>query len=265
MDADAGARAPRPRWARIGGRIALVATLLGVYAVSIRLADVDLGALLEGLPRMADWAGRAVPPETAQLGLLLLRAAETAAIALVGTTLAAVLALVTCTMAARNLTPSAFVRLPTRWLLNTLRGIDSFVFAILFVAAVGLGPFAGVLGVALHTWGSMAKLFAETIEDVPAGPLDAVRLTGASRTKLVSYALVPDVLPGLSSIGLYMLEFNVRTSTVLGIVGAGGIGLELKNSLDLLNFPRLLTVIIIILLMVTAVDQLSSRLRRRLG
>jgi len=92
-----------------------------------------------------------------------------------------------------------------------------------------------------------------------------VRLTGASRVKLVSYALVPDVLPGLSSIGLYMLEFNVRTSTVLGIVGAGGIGLELKNSLDLLNFPRLLTVIIIILLMVTAVDQLSSRLRRRLG
>ncbi|MBA3408037.1 MAG: phosphonate ABC transporter permease, partial [Solirubrobacterales bacterium] len=98
-----------------------------------------------------------------------------------GTTLAAVLALLTCTLAARNLTPSAFVRLPTRWLLNTLRGIDSFVFAILFVAAVGLGPFAGVLGVALHTWGSMAKLFAETIEDVPAGPLDAVRLTGASR------------------------------------------------------------------------------------
>ena len=243
----------------------LVAALLGVYGVSIRLADVDLAALLEGLPRMAEWVGRSWPPDTTDLGLLLLRAAETAAIALVGTTLAAVLALVSCTMAARNLTPSAFVRLPTRWLLNTLRGIDSFVFAILFVAAVGLGPFAGVLGVALHTWGSMAKLFAESIEDLPAGPLDAVRLTGASRVKLVSYALVPDALPGLSSIGLYMLEFNVRTSTVLGIVGAGGIGLELKNSLDLLNFPRLLTVIIIILLMVTAVDQLSSRLRRRLA
>ncbi|MBA2261212.1 MAG: phosphonate ABC transporter permease, partial [Solirubrobacterales bacterium] len=135
--------------------------MLGVYAVSIVLADVDPGALLDGLPRMADWAGRAWPPATADLGLLLLRAAETAAIALVGTTLAAVLALLTCTLAARNLTPAAFVRLPTRWLLNTLRGIDSFVFAILFVAAVGLGPFAGVLGVALHTWGSMAKLFAE--------------------------------------------------------------------------------------------------------
>ena len=179
--------------------------------------------------------------------------------------MAAALALLTCTAAARNITPSPLLRLPTRWLLNTLRGIDSFVFALLFVAAVGLGPFAGVLGVALHTWGSMAKLFAETIEDMPAGPLDAMRLTGASRPKLVSYALVPDALPGLSSIGLYMLEFNVRTSTVLGIVGAGGIGLELKNSLDLLNFPRLATVILIILLMVTAVDQLSSRLRRQLA
>ena len=239
--------------------------VLAVYAVSLRLADVDLAALLDGLPRLADWAQRAWPPSTADLGALLQAAAETFAIALVGTTLAAVLALVSCTLAARNLTPRAFVRLPARWLLNTLRGIDSFVFAILFVAAVGLGPFAGVLGVALHTWGSMAKLFAETIEDMPGGPLDAVRLTGASQPKLVSYALVPDVLPGLSSIGLYMLEFNVRTSTVLGIVGAGGIGLELKNSLDLLNFPRLLTVILIILVMVTVVDQLSSRLRRGLA
>jgi len=239
--------------------------MLAVYAVSLRLADVDLAALLDGLPRLADWAQRAWPPSTADLGALLLAAAETFAIALVGTTLAAVLALASCTLAARNVTPRALVRLPARWLLNTLRGIDSFVFAILFVAAVGLGPFAGVLGVALHTWGSMAKLFAETIEDMPAGPLDAVRLTGASQPKLVSYALVPDVLPGLSSIGLYMLEFNVRTSTVLGIVGAGGIGLELKNSLDLLNFPRLLTVILIILVMVTAVDHFSSRLRRRLA
>ncbi len=239
--------------------------MLAVYAISVRLADVDLGALLDGLPRMADWAGRAWPPATAELGPLLRAAAETFAIALVGTTLAAALALISCTAAARNLTPNRFVRLPTRWLLNALRGIDSFVFAILFVAAVGLGPFAGVLGIALHTWGSMAKLFAESIEDMPAGPLDAVRLTGASRPKLVSYALVPDVLPALSSIGLYMLEFNVRTSTVLGIVGAGGIGLELKNSLDLLNFPRLLTVIAIILAMVTAVDQLSSRLRRQLA
>lgn len=265
MSGSAAGRPTRMRWLRVGGRIGLLTTLGAVYVVSVWLADVDPGALLDGLPRMADWAGRAWPPSTADLGLLLRRAAETFAIALVGTTLAAMLALGTCTLAARNLTPSGLLRVPVRWLLNTLRGIDSFVFAILFVAAVGLGPFAGVLGIALHTWGSMAKLFAETVEDLPAGPLDAARLTGASRPKLVSYAVLPDALPGLSSIGLYMLEFNVRTSTVLGIVGAGGIGLELKNSLDLLNFPRLLTVIIVILLMVTAVDQVSSRLRRGLA
>jgi phosphonate transport system permease protein len=168
-------------------------------------------------------------------------------------------------LAARNLTPSPLLYYPARWLLNILRGIDSFVFALLFVAAVGLGPFAGVLGVALHTWGSMAKLFAEAIEHVEPGPLEAATLTGANRLKVISYALLPDVLPRLASVALYFWEFNVRASTVLGVVGAGGIGQELKNSMDLLDFPRLLTVILIILVIVTAIDQLSAWLRQRLA
>ena len=133
---------------------------------------------------------------------------------------------------------------PARWFLNALRGIDSFVFALLFVAAVGLGPFAGVLGIALHTWGSTAKLWAEAIENIPPGPLEAAAATGASRVKVIAYRAGSRTWRrAWCRSALFWWEFNVRASTVLGVVGAGGIGQELKNSMDLLLFPRLLTII----------------------
>ncbi|MGQ0678665.1 MAG: phosphonate ABC transporter, permease protein PhnE [Actinomycetota bacterium] len=238
--------------------------LLGIFAVFAELAEVEPTRLWDGLPRMAGWARKALPPDTGELGILSLRAAETVAMAAIGTLLATILALGTCFLAARNVSPNRFLALGARWVHNLFRGMDSFVFALLFVAAVGLGPFAGVLGVGLHTWGSMGKLYSEAIETADSGPLDAARLTGAGRIKVIRYALVPDILPSMASVTLYFWEFNVRASTVLGVVGAGGIGQELKNSMDLLNFPRLLTIIGMILVMVTAIDQLSALLRRRL-
>ena len=250
-------------WSRLG--FLLVAVLLaGFYSASWRLAKVDPGRLLIGLPRMASWASKAWPPATDELPVLLQRTAETIAMAAIGTTAAALLALPLCVLAARNVTPSLAVYYPARWFLNALRGVDSFVFALLFVAAVGLGPFAGVLGIALHTWGSTAKLWAEAIENVPPGPMEAAAVTGASRLKVLAFALLPDVAPTMASVGLFWWEFNVRASTVLGVVGAGGIGQELKNSMDLLLFPRLLTIIILILVTVTVIDQTSAWLRRRL-
>jgi phosphonate transport system permease protein len=242
----------------------VVVLVAAFYAASWHLAQVSPSKLMTGLPKMASWARKAWPPATDELPVLLRRAAETVAMAVIGTTAAALLALPVCALAARNVTPSLAVYYPIRWLLNALRGIDSFVFALLFVAAVGLGPFAGVLGVALHTWGSTAKLWAEAIENVPPGPLEAAAATGASRVKVLSFALLPDVAPSMVSVVLFWWEFNVRASTVLGVVGAGGIGQELKNSMDLLDFPRLLTIILIILVMVTVIDQLSQSLRSRL-
>jgi phosphonate transport system permease protein len=260
----APARPARPLRTRVlRGTLGLLA-LVG-FAGCLRLADVDPVELAQGLPTMAGWVGEAFPPSTEGLPTLVQRAAETVAIAVVGTVLAVVLALPLAVLAARTTTPSGWVRLPVRLFLNGLRGVDAFVFALLFVAAVGLGPFAGVLGIALHTWGSMGKLFSESIEALPGGPLEAAELTGASRLKTSSYTLLPDVLPSLSSTGLYLLEFNIRASTVLGVVGAGGIGQELKNAVDLLAFPRLATILIVILVMVTVVDQLSSRLRKALA
>jgi phosphonate transport system permease protein len=257
-------RPARPLRARVTRWVLTLAAVAG-FIGCLELADVDPVELAEGLPTLAGWLVQAFPPSTEGLDLLLLRAAETVAIAVVGTAFAVALALPLCVLAARNTTPSGWVRVPVRLFLNGLRGVDSFVFALLFVAAVGLGPFAGVLGIALHTWGSMGKLFSESIESLPAGPLEAAELTGAGGLKTSSYTLLPDVLPSISGIGLYLLEFNIRASTVLGVVGAGGIGQELKNAVDLLAFPRLATILIVILIMVTLVDQLSGRLRKALA
>lgn len=243
---------------------AVAAVVLALYALCWRLAQVDLLKLADGLPKLGHWLAQAWPPDTAELPLFAQRIGETMAMAAIGTTAATLLALPMAVLASRNITPFPRLYYPARWFLNALRGIDSFVFALLFVAAVGLGPFAGVLGIALHTWGSAAKLFADHIENTPTGPLDAVRTTGAGRGTAIMYALLPDILPVLLSTTLFWWEFNVRASTVLGVVGAGGIGLELKNSMDLLDFSRLFTIIALILVVVTLLDQISGWLRKRL-
>ena len=234
------------------------------YAACLHVADISLAKLWQGLPRLAGWAVRAWPPDFSELPTLAYRAAETVAMATVGISFGAALAAPVCLLAASNTTPAPWLYYPARWLLNALRGIDSFVFALIFVAAVGLGPFAGVLGIAVHSAGSIAKLWSEAIETAEAGPLEAATMSGANRLKVFVYALLPDVMPQLASILLYLWEFNVRSSTVLGIVGAGGIGQELKNSMDLLQFDRLFAILLIILAMVTAIDTLSAWLRRRL-
>jgi phosphonate transport system permease protein len=257
---------PATRWLD-GGRLRFLGILLLIaafYAVCLHYAEIDMARLWRGLPKFARWAAQAWPPNLTELGTFLFRAAQTVAMATIGSTIAVIVAAPLCLIAARNITPESLLYYPARWLLNFLRGIDSFVFALLFVAAVGLGPFAGVLGVALHSAGSVAKLWSEAIETIEPGPLEAVAMTGAGRLKIVFYALLPDVLPALLSTSLYIWEFNIRSSTVLGLVGAGGIGQDLKNAVDLLDFPSVATIILIILGMVTAVDQLSAWLRRRL-
>lgn len=249
------------------GRWKLAAALVVVflfYAVCWRLAQIDPLKFITGLPKLGHWLAQAWPPRLDELPLFTLRIAETMAMAAIGTTFATLLAIPMAVLASRNITPFPSLYYPARWFLNALRGIDSFVFALLFVAAVGLGPFAGVLGIALHTWGSAAKLFADHIENAQLGPLEAVRTTGAGRSTAIVYALLPDILPVLLSTTLFWWEFNVRASTVLGVVGAGGIGMELKNSMDLLDFSRLFTIIALILIVVTALDQLSGWLRKRL-
>jgi phosphonate transport system permease protein len=239
--------------------------LAALYAACIAVVQPDLPRLWAGLPRLAHWLAGAFPPDFSGLPDLLRRAAETVAIATLGTSLAALLALPLALMAARPVAPLPALYHPARALLDALRGIDGFVFALIFVAAVGLGPFAGMLGVALHSAGSIAKLWSEALETADPAPLEAALSAGGSRAQAAATVLLPETLPQTASALLYVWEFNIRASTVLGLVGAGGLGQELKNAVDLLDFARVLAILIIVIALVLAADRLSAALRRRLA
>jgi phosphonate transport system permease protein len=245
-------------------RLVAGAAFASMVAIAWNLAQVDLTRLVTGLPKVTHWLAQGWPPATQELPTFLLRMAETVAIAFLGTLGATALAVPVAVIAARGITPLRWARLPMRWLLNAFRGIDSFVFALILVAAVGLGPFAGVLGVLLHTWGSAGKLLADQIETMPLETMEALEVGGAGRLAAFRYAMVPELLPSWASISLYLFEFNVRASTVLGVVGAGGIGQELKASMDLLDFARLATIIAVILVTITLIDTLAAWTRQQL-
>jgi phosphonate transport system permease protein len=247
-----------------GISIFIALSILLLYICMGMVINIDLPRLFEGIPRMIGWAGKSWPPDFTEFPIFLVRAFETLSIATIGTTVAFFIALPIAFLAARNMNSNRFMYHFIRSVLNILRGTDAFVFALIFVAAVGLGPFAGMLGVALHTTGSMAKMFAEWIENQGKESLEALKASGVSKPKMIMYALLPDAWPSFTSISLYFWEFNVRASTVLGIVGAGGIGMELKNSMDLLDFSRLFSILLIIWSMVTIIDRFSASLQRRL-
>ncbi len=158
-----------PVFVRRGAFLPLLIVGVAFYAMCLSIADVSFSRLWEGLPRLGSWIARSWPPDLSELDVLIHRGLETVAMATVGVSFGAVIAAPICLLAARNLGVSPILAVPARCLLNALRGIDSFVFALIFVAAVGLGPFAGVLGIALHTAGSIAKLWAETIETTDVG------------------------------------------------------------------------------------------------
>lgn len=235
-----------------------------VYALCLWVVAPDLPRLWSGLPRLAGWLATGVPPDFSGPADLALRAGETFSIATLGTTVAAALALPMVLFASRPVAPVAWLYHPVRGILDTLRGIDAMVFALIFVAAVGLGPFAGMIGVALHSAGTIAKLWSEALETADLSPVEAAISAGASRAKAALFVLLPVTLPQTASALLYVWEFNIRASTVLGVVGAGGLGQDLKNGIDLLDFRRVLAVLIIIVAMVVTVDRLSARLRRAL-
>ena len=245
-------------------RWAWLLALAALYAGCLWIVPIDLGRLWAGLPRLARWLSTAWPPDFSGPGDLARRAGETVAIATLGTTAAAVLALPLAVLAARPVAPIRGLYQPVRFVLDLLRGIDGFVFALIFVAAVGLGPFAGLLGIALHSTGSIAKLWSEALEAADPEPVEAALSAGASRTQAALVVLLPETLPQTVSAVLYVWEFNIRASTVLGVVGAGGLGQELKNAVDLLDFGRVLAILAIIVALVLTADRLSLQARTAL-
>lgn len=188
---------------------------------------------------------------------------ETLEIALWGTLLAMLIGAPLAFFGARNLSPHPALVAMSRAVVSLLRAVPELISALFFVLAYGFGPAAGVLALALHSAGFLGKFYAEDIENADTGPQDALRAIGANRIKVLLYAILPQVLPQYVAYTLYILDRNVRMATVVGLVGAGGIGLELKGRYDLYHYAHVGTILIAIFLLVVALDQLSAQLRRK--
>ncbi len=243
----------------------IVLGLLTAIIASFVYLDLDLAALLQGdsPAQMAHFAAGFMPPD---LSATLLRqvahgALETLAMSAVGTLLAALLGLLLALPAAGRF--GAVAQSLTRLVLNALRAIPELVWAALMVLAAGLGPNAGTLALALHTTGVLGRLFAEALENTPNEPAEALRLGGSSRLTAFCYATLPGVWPQLLAYSLYRWENNIRMASVLGFVGAGGLGQMLYVSLSLFQQAQAATVILAMLILVLAVDVLSNWARQR--
>lgn len=243
--------------------------LLGLPVAAVLLvwsfvgAEFDFAKLGEGTVNMGDFLLRLFPPTWDKFGTIVELLVETLQMAIVGTVLGAVLSLVVAFGAASNIAPR-WLYYPTRWVMNVIRSLPDLVFALMFVSAVGLGPFAGILAMTVGSIGSIGKVFAEAMEAVDDGPVTAVRAVGASRRQVVQYGVLPQAGPLLVSYTLLLFEGNVRGATILGLVGAGGIGLELTTAMRMYDYGHLSAIVICIIVLVTVIDQASAVIRRKI-
>ncbi len=224
-------------------------------------------ASMEAAGSMGRFVAEFFPPDFSPVFLrkVAWAAWETLAMSALGTALAAALGLVLAIPASRmSAQDSAWLRSPTRWLLNALRSIPELVWAALLLISAGLGPMAGTLALAMHTSGVLGRLFAEAMENTPAGPAAALRVQGVGGLRVFAYATLPQVLPQLISYTLYRWENNIRAAAVLGVVGAGGLGQMLSFHMGLFHMHKTATLLAAILLMVACVDALSFAVRLKL-
>lgn len=257
---------PLPPEARAGrGWAPLLAwgTLLALLAGSWKGADMRPGALLRDGGNMLTFAAGFFPPNFHDWRVYLSEMLVTLQIALWGTALAVVCAVPFGLLSSSNISP-AWVRQPVRRLMDACRAINEMVFAMLFVVAVGLGPFAGVLALWVHTTGILAKLFSEAVEAIDPQPVEGIRATGARKLEEIVYGVIPQVLPLWISYALYRLESNVRSASVVGMVGAGGIGVVLWEIVRGFYYAETCAVMIIIVVSVVLLDLVSARIRRAL-
>lgn len=251
--------APRTSWTTL----LLWGVLLAVLAGSWRGADMRPLDLVRDAGNMADYLSGFFPPSFREWQHYLLELVVTLQIAVWGTALAIACAVPLGLLASSNIAPW-WVFQPVRRLLDGCRAINEMVFALLFVVAVGLGPFAGVLALWVHTTGTLAKLFSEAVEAIDPQPVEGIRATGAHPLEEIAYGVIPQVMPLWISYSLYRFEANVRSASVVGMVGAGGIGMVLWDVIRGFQYAETAAVLLMLVATVSVIDLLSSRLRRRL-
>lgn len=258
---------PRPLKHLVVG--AVVITALGIaHVFAWRATEFAPDALVRGWQGMVRFLSEAFPPDLGSDGVIsegLQACLVTLWIGLLGTTLSIPASFVLAVLGARTTTPGRVVYNASRAVMSFFRAVPDVVFALIFVTAVGLGPFAGVLALVCHNVGVMGKLWSEAMEEIDQGPSNALRIAGATRPQVVAHAVLPASLPQLTGLLLYRFDVNVRSSLVLGLVGAGGIGFLINQSIQLFRFDRMLTYILMVLVLVIVVDLLSAAIRRRLA
>ena len=240
--------------------LALVA--LTVWSWRIMTADTIWAFVADAPRQAADLGARMVPPRWSYMEKLWLPLWDTINIATLGTLLGVAIAVPVAFLAARNTTPSAvFVRPAALFVIVASRSINSLIWALLLVSIIGPGLLAGIVAIGLRSIGFVAKLLYEAIEETDVRQVEAVRATGATGAQVLNYAIVPQVLPAFYGIAVFRWDINIRESTILGLVGAGGIGLQLQGSLNTLAWPQVTLIFIVILATVVVSEWVSARVR----
>jgi phosphonate transport system permease protein len=253
-------RFARPSAAAFVSVIVVAAFVIHGWVGGVALSPADL---VEGVGRLGDFLADAFPPDVHRIGPILSSLLVTFEIALLGTLIGVALSVPLAVAAASNTTPHRLVYLITRGFISTCRTIPDLVWALIFVVSVGLGPQAGVLAIAVDVLGLCGRFFAESIEEVDDGVLEGLRAGGAPEHAVVAGAVLPTCLPSFAGTSMFALEGAVRSSVTIGLVGAGGIGIELSTSMSLLRYDEALTIILAIFVVVLGVERFSAALRRR--
>ncbi|MGD1716598.1 phosphonate ABC transporter, permease protein PhnE [Dapis sp. BLCC M172] len=239
--------------------IFLLGTLI-ILILSYRQSEINFLALFQSSGNMIEYIQSYFPPDFSDWKIYLEDTIITISMGLWGTVLAAIAAVPFSLLASENISPVWIVQ-PIRRILDAMRAINEMVFALIFVVAVGLGPFAGVLALFVHTAGTLGKLFSEAVESIEPGPVEGIRATGAGKIQEIIFGVIPQVIPLWTSFVLYRFESNVRSASVLGIVGAGGIGVSLYQSFGSFLYQKVCAILIILILATSIIDLLSAKLR----
>lgn len=243
--------------------LVVVAVAVVVLGCCAYVGLLDARRLGDGVPALFSLIGEMWPPDFSRAGSWVAPLLDTVAMSVAGTFIAIVLSFPLGLAAARNTTPHPVVYHVARTILNGLRAVPELIMGIVFVAAVGFGALPGVLALGLHSVGMVGKFYAEAIEQVSPAPVEAARAVGARPAQVIAHGFLPQVLPQLAGVSIYRWEYNFRASTVLGLVGAGGIGFQLIAALRVLEYRQVCAIMLVILGTVTIVDGLSGWMRSR--
>ena len=244
--------------------IFIISIFILLTVVTIDLEINFLSLFSDSYRYFLDIFSRMLPPDFSNFKGLLYSMIETIEIAILGTFIAIIFSIPLALFSAKNISPNIFIFLLARIITVFFRAVPEFIIAMILVIAIGFGAMPGVLALGIHTMGFLAKFYAEDIEHVNKGPIEALKSSGASKGQIICFAVIPQIIPSFVANNLYILDRNIRMATMLGIVGAGGIGYELQSAFRMFEYPKVSAIIIIIFITIFLIDNLSSFIRSKI-